>query len=79
MLVWWFVIENLFGAFLPAEALRLLPFYAGTSLLGIQSAFASPGEIAMAFTHTGNALVFAGYIALALAIGTVLTLRRDVS
>ena len=78
LLVWWFVIENLLATFLPVEALRFLPFYAGTSLLGIVSDFASPEEIAIAFTHAENALVFGGYTAAALIAGTVLIHRRDV-
>lgn len=79
LLVWWFVAENLLAVFLPAEALRFLPFYAGTGLLGIVSDFASPEEIAIAFTRLENALVFGGYTAVALIAGAVLVQRRDAS
>jgi hypothetical protein len=79
LLVWWFVVENLLAVFLPVEALRFLPFYAGTSLLGIVSDFASPEALAMAFSRVENALVFGGYAAAALAAGTLLLYRRDVS
>lgn len=78
LLIWWFVIENLLAVFLPAEALRFLPFYAGTSLLGIVSDFASAEEMAIAFTRFENALVFGGYAVVALVAGTVLLYRRDV-
>ncbi|MEJ7787170.1 MAG: hypothetical protein WKF96_20400 [Solirubrobacteraceae bacterium] len=77
LLVWWFVVENLMGLFLPADALRFLPFYAGTSLLGIVSDFSTPEELAIAFTQAENALIFAGYTAAALLLGAVLLHRRD--
>lgn len=79
LLIWWFVIENLLAVFMPAEALRFLPFYAGTCLLGIVSDFASAEEVAIAFTRFEDALVFGGYTAAALAAGTVLLYRRDVN
>ena len=79
LLVWWFVVENLLALFLPAEALRFLPFYAGTSLLGIVSDFASPEELAIALTRLEDAVVFGGYAMAALLAGAVLLYRRDVS
>ncbi len=79
LLVWWFVLENLLAVFLPADALRFLPFYAGTSLLGIVSDFASPEELAVALTRPQNALVFGGYTLVALLVGSVLLSRRDVN
>ena len=79
LLVWWFVVENLLALFMPAEALRFLPFYAGTSLLGIVSDFASPEELAIAFSRLENALIFGAYAAVALLAGTVALYRRDVS
>jgi ABC-2 type transport system permease protein len=77
LLVWWFVVENLLAVFLPADALRFLPFYAGTSLLGIVSDFASPEELAIALSRPENALVFGGYALAALLAGTLLLYRRD--
>ena len=77
LLVWWFVVENLLAIFLPAEALRFLPFYAGTALLGIVSDFATPEELAVALTRPQDALVLGGYVAAALLIGAVAVRRRD--
>jgi len=79
LLVWWFVVENLLAVFLPADALRFLPFYAGTSLLGIVSDFASPEELAIALTRPQNALVFGGYALAALLVGATVLSRRDAS
>ena len=77
LLVWWLVVENLLALFLPEQATRFLPFFAGNSLLGIASDFATPESMAVALTRPENALVFGGYTAVALAVGTVLLYRRD--
>lgn len=76
-LVWWFVIENLLAVFAPARVSRFLPFVAGYRLLGIGSDFDSAEAIAVALTRGQNALVFAGYTIVSLALGIVLLQRRD--
>ncbi len=75
LLVWWLVVENLMGLFLAERFARFMPFTAGNGMLGS----AGPGEPAseLALTATENALVFGGYAAIALVIGTVLLYRRD--
>lgn len=77
LLVWWLVIENLFTLFLPAEVARFLPFFAGNNLLGIESETTSPAALAAALSRTHDAVVFGGYAAVALVVGTVLLYRRD--
>jgi len=74
LLVWWLVVENLVGLFLAERFARFMPFRAGNSMLGT-----GPGEweSELALSATENALVFGGYAAAALAIGTVLLYRRD--
>ncbi len=76
-LVWWFVIENLLAVFAPVRVVRFLPFVTGYRLLGIGSDFDSSEAIAVALTRGQNALVFAGYTLVAIALGTVLLQRRD--
>lgn len=76
-LVWGFVIENLFHVFLPAQVARFLTYIAGNHLLGYNPDFESAKAIAIALTQPQNALVFAGYTAVALVTGTVLLHRRD--
>ncbi len=77
LLVWWLVAENLLWIVLPAQASRFLPFYAGGSLLGVETETLTPEIVAVALTRPQNALVFAGYTAVALILGTVLFYRRD--
>jgi len=76
-LVWGFVVENLLHVFLPAQVARFLPFVAGNHLLGYNPDFETAKALAIALTQPQNALVFAGYTALALVTGTVLLHRRD--
>lgn len=76
-LVWGFVVENLLHVFLPAPVARFLPFVAGNHLLGYNPDFETAKAIAIALTPAQNALVFAGYTAVALVTGTVLLHRRD--
>jgi ABC-2 type transport system permease protein len=76
-LVWGFVIENLLHVFLPAQVARFLPYIAGNHLLGYNPDFETAKAIAIALTQPQNALVFAGYTAVALVTGTVLLHRRD--
>ncbi|OMQ16383.1 hypothetical protein A7K94_0202870 [Modestobacter sp. VKM Ac-2676] len=78
LLVWGFVVENLFTAFLAEEAVRFLPFFAGNHLLAYNSDLDSDWAIAIALSRPENALVFGGYTAAALALGTALLYRRDV-
>ncbi len=77
VLVWGFVIENLFGLFLPVEVFRFLPFFAGNELLAYANDFDTPESLAVALTRPESALVFVGYTAVALTVGSVLLYRRD--
>jgi len=77
LLVWWLVAENLLWAFLPETVSRFLPFYAGGAVLGVEVDTATPETLAVALTRTQDALVFGGFAAAALVIGTVLLYRRD--
>ena len=77
LLVWGFVLENLFNVFLPVEIARFLPFFAGNKLLAYNNDFDTPQAIAVALTRPETALVFAGYTAVALIVGSVLLYRRD--
>src|SRR5215207_2844225 len=77
LLVWAFVVENLFRLFLADEVARFLPFVAGNHLLSDNSGFESAEALAVALTRPENALVFGGYTLVALVVGTVLLYRRD--
>ncbi len=77
LLVWGLVVENLLALFVPANIFRFAPFYAGDGVLGIASDFATPESIAVAFSRSENALLFAAYAVAALIVGTVLLYRRD--
>jgi hypothetical protein len=79
LIVWWLVIENLIVAFLPETVSRFVPFYAGGGVLGVEVDTMTPEMIAVALSRTQDALVFGGYAALALLVGTVLLYRRDAS
>jgi ABC-2 type transport system permease protein len=63
--------------FLAEQATRFLPFFAGNHLLAYDSDLDSPQALALALTRPENALVFGGYAAVALGIGTLLLYRRD--
>jgi ABC-2 type transport system permease protein len=77
LLVWGFVLENLFNLFLRVEISRFLPFFAGNKLLAYANDFDTPEALAVALTRPESALVFAGYTAVALIVGSVLLYRRD--
>ena len=77
LLVWAFVVENLFRLFLADEIARFLPFIAGNHLLTDSAGFDSAEALAVALTRPENALVFGSYTLLALLLGTVLLYRRD--
>lgn len=77
LLVWWLVVENLLWIFLPAKVGRLLPFFAGGALLGVEADNATPESLAVALTRPQDAFLFAAYAIAALVLGTVLVYRRD--
>jgi ABC-2 type transport system permease protein len=74
LLVWWLVVENLVSLFLAERFVRFMPFTAGNNMIS-----AGPQEeiTELALSGAENALVFGGYAAAALTIGTVLLYRRD--
>ncbi len=76
VLVWWLVVEGLVIQFAPAEVVHFLPFDSGFRTLGIET-FDSPDILATALSNPVYATIFLGYVATALAIGTVLLKRRD--
>ena len=75
--MWWLVAENLLWAFLPETVSRFLPFYVGMALLGVEIDTTTAETLAVALSRTQDALVFGGYAALALLVGTALLYRRD--
>jgi hypothetical protein len=77
ILVWGYVVENLFKLFLADEVARFLPFVAGNHLLAYNSDLESPHALAIALTRPENAAVFGAYALVALAVGTLLLYRRD--
>jgi ABC-2 type transport system permease protein len=77
LLVWWLVVENLLTMFLPEQASRFLPFFAGNSMLAIDGEGAFAESAALALSRPQDALIFGGYTAAALTLGTVLLYRRD--
>ncbi len=77
LLVWWLVVENLRFAFLSPTVSRFLPFVAGNGLLPLEDDNPSIESLEVALSRTENALVFGGYAALALMIGTIVLHRRD--
>lgn len=79
LLVWAFVIENLVRTLIPADAARFMPFSAANGLLGISSATDTAETLAAALTRVQDALLFGGYAAAALTIGTALFYRRDLN
>jgi ABC-type transport system involved in multi-copper enzyme maturation permease subunit len=77
VLVWGLVVENLLTLFLAEQVSRFLPFVAGNNLLAIQADGAFAESAATALSRAQDALVFGGYTAVALLVGTVLLYRRD--
>ena len=78
VLVWGLVVENLLTVFLSDNVSRFLPFVAGNNLLAIEGEGAFAESAASILPRTVDALVFGGYTAAALLLGTVLLYRRDV-
>lgn len=76
LLVWWLVVENLVSVFLAERYARFMPFTAGNGMIGAGTG-AEGGSPDLVLTATENAMVFGGYAALAMVIGTVLLYRRD--
>jgi len=77
LLMWSFVIENLFAPALPAGVVHFLPFSAGYRLLDAGSNFKAPVTIVHQFPRPAYALIFGGYAVATLIVGTVLLNRRD--
>jgi hypothetical protein len=77
LFVWSFVLENLMTVFLPENVSRFLPFVAGNNLLGIVGEGAFAESASSMLSRTQDALLFGGYTAVALVVGTVLLYRRD--
>ncbi len=78
LLAWWLLVENLITLFVTEKYTRFMPFTAGNNMLGVESG-PEGGELVsdLALTATENALVFGGYAAAAVAIGTALLYVRD--
>lgn len=77
ILVWWLVVEGLVVQFAPPEVARFVPFDTGFRTLGIESDFDAPDVVAAGVSNLVHASIFWGYVVAALALGTVLLLRRD--
>lgn len=77
VLVWWLVVEGLVVQFAPPEVVRFVPFDTGFRTLGIESDFDVPGVAAAGLPNPVHASIFWGYVVAALALGTVLLMRRD--
>lgn len=77
LLVWGLVAENMLTVFAPERSSRFLPFVAGNNLLAIEGKGAFAESIEVALTRTQDALVFGGYTAAFLVLGTVMAYRRD--
>ena len=79
LLAWWLVFETLLIEVLPESSARFLPYVAGFRMLGVGSEFDSAQALDAALTSQQNAVVFAGYAVVALAVGTAVLYRRDPS
>ena len=77
LLMWSFVLENLFAPAVPEAVRHFLPFSAGYRLLDAGPNFKAPVTIAHQLARPQYALIFAGYALTSLAIGTLLLYRRD--
>jgi ABC-2 type transport system permease protein len=78
LLVWAFVLENLIRGFASPSIARFLPFSAVNGLLGTRSAGDTDATVAAALSRPQDAVLFGGYVVVALAVGSVLLARRDV-
>lgn len=77
LLLWSFVVENLFAPALPDGVRHFLPFSAGYRLLDAGPNFEPPVVIVDQLARPQYALIFGGYALVSLAIGTLLLYRRD--
>ena len=77
VLVWALVVENLVRTLIPANAARFMPFSAAAGMLGIQQATDNAETLAAALSRSQDALLFSGYVVVALTVGTILFNRRD--
>ena len=77
ILVWWLVVEGLVVQFAPPGVVRFVPFDTGFRTLGIESDFDAPDVVAAGVSNAVHASIFWGYVIAALALGTVLLVRRD--
>ena len=77
-LVWAFVLENLVRGMASASVTRFLPFSAANGLLSIRSAGDTAETLAARLSSVQNAMLFGGFTAVAVVVGTVLLYRRDV-
>ncbi len=78
LLAWWLLVENLISLFVSETYTRFMPFAAGNAMLGTATGPEAEGFTSdVALTATENALVFGGYAAVAIAIGTALLYVRD--
>jgi hypothetical protein len=78
LLVWWLVIEGLVVSLAPPGIVRFVPFDAGARTLGIETDLDRPEVVAAALANALHASIFWGYVIAALALGTMLLVRRDV-
>ena len=79
VLIWALVLENLIRGFASPTVSRYMPFSAASGLLGIRQAGDTDETIAAALSRPQDAVLFTAYVAVALAIGTILLHRRDPS
>lgn len=77
VLIWALAVETIVRGIVPASASRLLPFTAAHGLLGTRAAADTPETLAAALPNIGNAAVIGGWAAVAVAVGTVLLIRKD--
>ncbi|MEI8241386.1 MAG: hypothetical protein WCI22_18400, partial [Actinomycetota bacterium] len=61
----------------PARVSRFLPFSAANGLLTIRSAGDTAATVAAKLSRPQDALLFVGYTAVALVVGTMALYRRD--
>ncbi|MFN8017288.1 MAG: ABC transporter permease [Acidimicrobiales bacterium] len=77
LLVWWLVIEGIIVSFAPPGIVRLVPFDTGSRTLDITTDLDRPEVVAAGLPNALHAAIFWGYVLAALAIATVLLVRRD--
>ncbi len=78
LLAWWLLVENLITLFVSERYTRFMPFIAGNNMLGTETGpEAGFGASDLALSTAENVVVFGGYAAAAVAIGTALLYARD--